>query len=135
MSRKQKGKEVTDESEMIRSIILTIAFTVLLIAVGVLIWIRFFPFDLISTEEMGGFNSPIALIMLSLIFGLVYGGLLIITATLREYYRAVAGWFDVIVLAAFLNILVFLMFGSVIINGAVTGISVLFVLYLHRLQE
>jgi len=135
MKRGDSKKIRSDEYLMARTIVVTAAIAAVLITIGILLWAKLPPFDLLVVEDAGGFASPLMIGLLTVIFSCLYSSLLILIATLREYFRSVPGWFDVTGLISFITVIVYVMYGVILINLGIIGLSAAFTYYLYLVQK
>jgi hypothetical protein len=131
------SEDVSDRSEMIRSAVITIFFTVVFLIVGIALWI-WSSSDIIETSPVGMLNdiNPYVTVILEALTMLgMFIFLSVTVINLKLFLSGVrAGWMEVIGVFIVAVAISWVMFGSAV--GGVTAIlSLGFVVYLYLLQE
>ena len=131
------SEDVSDRSEMIRSAVITIFFTVVFLILGIALWI-WSSTDIIETSLVGMLNelNPYLTVIIEALTMLgMFIFLSVTVINLKLFLSGVrAGWMEVIVVFIVAVAVAWIMFGTAV--GGVTAIfSLGFVVYLYLLQE
>jgi len=131
------SEDVSDRSEMIRSAVITIIFTVVFLIIGLAFWL-WSAEDIIATSPVGVLNSfnPFLTGIIEAVSMLgMFIFLSVTVINLRIFLSEVrAGWLEVILVYIVVVAMAWVMFGSAV--GGVTAVFCLgFVVYLYLLQE
>ena len=131
------SEDVPDRSEMVRSAVITIIFTVIFLVIGLAFWM-WSAEDIIATSPVGvlnGINPFLTGIIEALSMLGMFIFLSVTVINLRMFLSGVrAGWLEVILIYVLVVALAWIMFSSAV--GGVTAIfSLGFVVYLYLLQE
>ena len=129
--------ETPERREMIRSSVITVALSVILLILGLAFWAWSSP-DVIDTSPVGWLNgiSPYLTVVLEVFTMLGFFVFLVVTViNLRLFFTGIrAGWTEVILVWIVVGAMSWLMFGAA--AGAATGIlSMGFIVYLYLLQD
>ncbi|MGY5881559.1 MAG: hypothetical protein RTV31_15015 [Candidatus Thorarchaeota archaeon] len=129
--------DVPERSEMIRSAVITITFSVIFLIVGLLLWV-WSAEDIIETSPVGmlnSFNPFVTGILEALTMLGMFIFLSVTVINLRLFLSEVrAGWLEVISIYILTVAMAWLMFQAAV--GGVTAIFCLgFIVYLYLLQE
>ncbi len=129
--------EAPERREIVRSTVVTVVLTALLMMLGLAFWAWSEP-DVIATSPVGALNdiNPfLTLILEILIMAGVFVFLTVTAVNLRLYITNIrAGWGEIILLVIIATIMTFLMFESGV--ATVTFLlSLAFVVYLYFLQQ
>lgn len=129
--------ETPERREIIRSSVITIMLSAILLILGLVFWAWSSP-DVIDTSPVGFLNdiSPYLTVVLEvfMMFGL-FVFVVVTVINLRLYFTGIrAGWTEVALVFIVVVAMSWLMFGAA--TGAATGIvSLGFVVYLYLLQD
>ena len=131
------SEEIPERSEILRSTIITVLFTVVFVILGLAFWAWSSP-EVIETSPVGAlndFNPAVTVVLEVLIMFLVFVFLSVSVINLRLALTNIrAGWTEVIIVLIFLAITSTAMFNLFV--GSVTVIlSLGFVVYLYLLQD
>ena len=131
------SEDDSDRSDMIRSAVITITFSVVFLIVGLTLWI-WSAEDIIATSPVGAlnsFNPYVTVIVEALTMLGMFIFLSVTVINLRLFLSEVrAGWLEVISIYLLVLVMAWLMFGAAV--GGVTAIlSLGFVVYLYLLQD
>lgn len=129
--------ETPERSEILRSSVITVSLSVVLLVLGLAFWAWSSP-DVIDTSPVGFLNSisPYLTVVLEVFMMLGLFVFLVVTViNLKLYLTNIrAGWTEVTLVLIIISAMSWLMFGIAV--GAATGIvSLGFVVYLYLLQE
>ena len=129
--------ETPERREMIRSSVITVALSVILLILGLTFWAWSSP-DVIDTSPVGWLNgiSPYLTVVLEVFMMLGFFVFLVVTViNLRLFFTGIrAGWTEVILVWIVVGAMSWLMFGAA--AGAATAIlSMGFIVYLYLLQD
>jgi len=129
--------EIPERSEMIRSTIITVVFTIVFFILGLTFWAWSSP-EVIATSPVGAINelNPALTVLIEVIIMLMAFIFLSVTViNLRLALTNIrAGWTDVIVLLIIIAIVTSAMFG-LFVGAATVVLSLGFVVYLYLLQD
>jgi hypothetical protein len=129
--------DIPERSEMVRSTIITVILTVVLLSLGLAFWAWSAP-DVIGTSPVGALNDMnpfLVLIIEILVMSGVFVFLTITVINIRLFLTQIrAGWTEIILLLIIIFVMAFLMFepGVAIVTLL---LSLAFVVYLYMLQE
>jgi hypothetical protein len=129
--------ETPERREIIRSSVITITLSVILLILGLVFWAWSSP-DVIDTSPVGSLNdiSPYltAVLEVFMMFGL-FVFVVVTVINLRLFLTGIrAGWTEVVLVFIVVTAMTWLMFGAAV--GAATGIvSLGFIVYLYWLQD
>lgn len=129
--------DTPERSEMIRSTVITITFSVVFLIIGLALWAWSSP-DIIETSPVGSlnsFNPYVTVIIESLTMLGMFIFLSVTLINMRLFLSEIrAGWMEVISVFFVVVAISWLMFGAAV--GGVTAVfSLGFVVYLYLLQE
>jgi len=129
--------EIPERSEIIRSTIITIILTVVLLSVGLALWAWSAP-DVINTSPVGALNDMNPFLVLIIEILVMSGMFLFLTITvvnIRLYMTQIrAGWTELILLLIVVFVMTFLMFESGVAIVTLL-LSLAIIVYLYMLQE
>ncbi|NHJ12468.1 MAG: hypothetical protein EAX95_02275 [Candidatus Thorarchaeota archaeon] len=129
--------EVPEREEIIRSTIITVFLTAILLVFGLVMWAWSAP-DIIATSPVGALNTMnlflVPIIEIFTMFG-VFVFLTVTAVNLRLYLTQIrSGWLEIIVLLIIVTLMAYLMYSLEV--AAVTALlSMAFIVYLYLLQE
>jgi hypothetical protein len=129
--------DIPERSEMVRSTIITVILTVVLLSLGLAFWAWSAP-DVIGTSPVGALNDMnpfLVLIIEILVMSGVFVFLTITVINIRLFLTQIrAGWTEIILLLIIIFVMAFLMFepGVAIVTLL---LSLAFVVYLYMVQE
>ncbi|MHA2021087.1 MAG: hypothetical protein ACW98J_05975 [Candidatus Thorarchaeota archaeon] len=129
--------EIPERSEIVRSTIITIILTVVLLSLGLALWAWSAP-EVIDTSPVGALNDMNPFLVLIIEILVMSGMFLFLTITvvnIRLYLTQIrAGWTELILLLIVVFVMTFLMFESgVAIVTLLLSLAV--IVYLYMLQE
>jgi hypothetical protein len=131
------SEETPERSKMIRSLLVTIIFSVLILVLGISLWAWSSP-EIIDSSPVGALNAinPAITVLLEVLVMLGFFVFLSVTViNLKLFLTEIrAGWTEVIVVLIVLAIMASTMFG-VFVGAASVILSLGFVVYLYLLQE
>lgn len=134
---KTVSEETPERSKMIRSLLVTIIFSVLILVLGISLWAWSSP-EIIDSSPVGALNAinPAITVLLEVLVMLGFFVFLSVTViNLKLFLTEIrAGWTEVIVVLIVLAIMASTMFG-VFVGAASVILSLGFVVYLYLLQE
>ncbi len=134
---KTLSEETPERSKMIRSLLITIIFSVLILVLGLSLWAWSSP-DVIDSSPVGALNeiNPAITVLIEVLVMLGFFVFLSVTViNLKLFLTEIrAGWTEVIVLLIVSAIMASTMFG-VFVGAASVLVSLGFVVYLYLLQE
>ena len=129
--------EIPERSEIIRSTIITIILTVVLLSLGLTLWAWSAP-DVINTSPVGALNDMNPFLVLIIEILVMSGMFLFLTITvvnIRLYMTQIrAGWTELILLLIVVFVMTFLMFESGVAIVTLL-LSLAIIVYLYMLQE
>ncbi|MFX0053981.1 MAG: hypothetical protein ACFFAX_02330 [Promethearchaeota archaeon] len=129
--------EIPERSEIVRSTIITVILTVVLLSLGLMLWAWSAP-DVINTSPVGALNNMnpfLALIIEILVMSGMFLFLTITVVNIRLYMTQIrAGWTELILLIIVVFVMTFLMFESGVAIVTLL-LSLAIVVYLYMLQE
>jgi hypothetical protein len=129
--------DVPERSEMIRSAVITIMFSVVFLIIGLALWAWSSP-DVIATSPVGAinsFNSYVTVIIEALTMLGMFIFLSVTVINIRLFISEVrAGWLEVISVYILAVAISWLMFGSAV-GGVTAVLSLGFIVYLYLLQD
>ncbi|MFW9803049.1 MAG: hypothetical protein ACFFFC_10370 [Candidatus Thorarchaeota archaeon] len=129
--------EIPERSEIIRSTIITVILTVVLLSLGLALWAWSAP-DVINTSPVGALNDMnpfLALIIEILVMSGMFLFLTITVVNIRLYMTQIrAGWVELILLTIVVFVMTFLMFESGVAIVTLL-LSLAIIVYLYMLQE
>ncbi len=134
---KTVSEETPERSKMIRSLLVTIIFSVLILVLGLSLWAWSSP-DVIDSSPVGALNeiNPAITVLIEVL--VMFGFFVFLSVTvinLKLFLTEIrAGWTEIIVLLIVLAIMASTMFG-IFIGAASVILSLGFVVYLYLLQE
>ncbi|TFG33007.1 hypothetical protein EU528_01515 [Candidatus Thorarchaeota archaeon] len=131
------SEDVSDRSEIIRSTVITVIFSVIFLIIGLTLWV-WSADDIISTSPVGalnGFNPFLTVVIEALTILGMFIFLSVTVINLRLFLSEVrAGWLEVVSIFILVVAIAWAMFGVAV--GGVSAIFCLgFVVYLYLLQE
>ncbi|MGD9381448.1 MAG: hypothetical protein PVI03_03305 [Candidatus Thorarchaeota archaeon] len=129
--------EIPERSEIVRSTIITIILTVVLLSLGLALWAWSAP-EVIDTSPVGALNDMNPFLVLIIEILVMSGMFLFLTITvvnIRLYLTQIrAGWTELILLLIVVFVMTFLMFeAGVAIVTLLLSLAV--IVYLYMLQE
>ncbi|TET07806.1 MAG: hypothetical protein E3J86_12080 [Candidatus Thorarchaeota archaeon] len=131
------SEETPERSKMIRSLLVTIIFSVLILVLGISLWAWSSP-EIIDSSPVGALNAinPAITVLLEVLVMLGFFVFLSVTViNLKLFLTEIrAGWTEVIVVLVVVAIIASTMFG-VFVGAASVILSLGFVVYLYLLQE
>jgi hypothetical protein len=134
---KTVSEETPEGSKMIRSLLVTIIFSVLILVLGISLWAWSSP-EIIDSSPVGALNAinPAITVLLEVLVMLGFFVFLSVTViNLKLFLTEIrAGWTEVIVVLIVVAIMASTMFG-VFVGAASVILSLGFVVYLYLLQE
>lgn len=134
---KTVSEETPERSKMIRSLLVTIIFSVLILVLGISLWAWSSP-EIIDSSPIGALNAinPAITVLLEVLVMLGFFVFLSVTViNLKLFLTEIrAGWTEVIVVLIVVAIMASTMFG-VFVGAASVILSLGFVVYLYLLQE
>lgn len=134
---KTVSEETPERSKMIRSLLVTIIFSVLILVLGISLWAWSSP-EIIDSSPVGALNAinPAITVLLEVLVMLGFFVFLSVTViNLKLFLTEIrAGWTEVIVVLIVVAIMASTMFG-VFVGAASVILSLGFVVYLYLLQE
>jgi len=134
---KTVSEETPERSKMIRSLLVTIIFSVLILVLGISLWAWSSP-EIIDSSPVGALNAinPAITVLLEVLVMLGFFVFLSVTViNLKLFLTEIrAGWTEVIVVLVVVAIIASTMFG-VFVGAASVILSLGFVVYLYLLQE
>lgn len=134
---KTLSAETPERSKMIRSLLITIIFSVLILVLGLSLWAWSSP-DVIDSSPVGALNeiNPAITVLIEVLVMLGFFVFLSVTViNLKLFLTEIrAGWTEVIVVLIVLTIMASTMFG-IFVGAASVILSLGFVVYLYLLQE
>lgn len=134
---KTVSEETPERSKMIRSLLVTIIFSVLILVLGISLWVWSSP-EIIDSSPVGALNAinPAITVLLEVLVMLGFFVFLSVTViNLKLFLTEIrAGWTEVIVVLVVVAIMASTMFG-VFVGAASVILSLGFVVYLYLLQE
>lgn len=134
---KTLSEETPERSKMIRSLLITIIFSVLILVVGLSLWAWSSP-DVIDSSPVGALNeiNPAITVLIEVLVMLGFFVFLSVTViNLKLFLTEIrAGWTEVIVLLIVSAIMASTMYG-IFVGAASVILSLGFVVYLYLLQE
>ena len=129
--------ELPERSEIMRSTLITVILTVVLISLGLALWAWSAP-DVINTSPVGALNDMNPFLVLIIEILVMSGMFLFLTVTVvnvRLYITQIrAGWTELILLLIVVFVMTFLMFESGVAIVTLL-LSLAIVVYLYMLQE
>ena len=134
---KTVSEETPERSKMIRSLLVTIIFSVLILVLGISLWAWSSP-EIIDSSPVGALNAinPAITVLIEVLVMLGFFIFLSITViNLKLMLTEIrAGWIEVIVVLIVLALMASTMFG-IFVGAASVILSLGFVVYLYLLQE
>lgn len=134
---KTVSEETPERSKMIRSLLVTVIFTVLILVLGLSLWAWSSP-EIIDSSPVGALNAinPAITVLLEVLVMLGFFVFLSVTViNLKLFLTEIrAGWTEVIVVLIVVAIMASTMFG-VFVGAASVILSLGFVVYLYLLQD
>ncbi len=134
---KTVSEETPERSKMIRSLLVTIIFSVLILVLGISLWAWSSP-EIIDSSPVGALNAinPAITVLIEVLVMLGFFVFLSVTViNLKLFLTEIrAGWTEVIVVLIVVAIMASTMFG-VFVGAASVILSLGFVVYLYLLQE
>lgn len=129
--------EIPERSEIVRSTIITVILTVVLLSLGLALWAWSAP-EVIDTSPVGALNDMNPFLVLIIEILVMSGMFLFLTITvvnIRLYLTQIrSGWTELILLLIVVFVMTFLMFESgVAIVTLLLSLAV--IVYLYMLQE
>ncbi|MFX1368504.1 MAG: hypothetical protein ACFFAY_07910 [Promethearchaeota archaeon] len=129
--------ELPERDEIIRSTVITVILTAILLIVSLAFW-AWSAEEVIASSPVGALNAMnpflAPLIEILAMFG-VFVFLTVTAVNLRLFLtRLRSGWFEIILLVIIVTIMTYLMFGTNV-AAVETLLSLAFVVYLYLLQE
>jgi hypothetical protein len=129
--------ETPERSEMMRSTIITVLFTIVFIVIGLAFWAWSSP-EVIDSSPVGALNElnpAITVLIEVLVMLMVFIFLSVTVINLRLMLTNLrAGWTEVIIILIFIAIMTVAMFG-LFVGAATVVLSLGFVVYLYLLQD
>jgi len=131
------SQDTPDKSELMRSNIITLVFTVIFLVLVVLFWMWSAP-DVVDTSPVGALNdiNPYGTFVIEILvlFGVFVFGTVTVVNLRLQLTDVRAGWPEIILMIVVVAVIAYLAFGLNAMGGAVV-LSLGFVAYLYLLQE
>ncbi|MHA1653987.1 MAG: hypothetical protein ACTSVT_08335 [Candidatus Thorarchaeota archaeon] len=131
------SQDTPDKSELMRSNIITLVFTVIFLVLVVLFWMWSAP-DVLDTSPVGALNdiNPYVTFVIEILvlFGVFVFGTVTVVNLRLQLTDVRAGWPEIILMIIVVAVIAYLAFGLNAMGGAVV-LSLGFVAYLYLLQE
>lgn len=131
------SQDTPDKSELMRSNIITLVFTVIFLVLVVLFWMWSAP-DVLDTSPVGALNdiNPYVTFVIEILvlFGVFVFGTVTVVNLRLQLTDVRAGWPEIILMIVVVAVIAYLAFGLNAMGGAVV-LSLGFVAYLYLLQE
>ncbi|HDD67269.1 MAG TPA: hypothetical protein ENG31_01435 [Candidatus Thorarchaeota archaeon] len=131
------SQDTPDKSELMRSNIITLVFTVIFLVLVVLFWMWSAP-DVVDTSPVGALNdiNPYVTFVIEILvlFGVFVFGTVTVVNFRLQLTDVRAGWPEIILMIIVVAVIAYLAFGVNAMGGAVV-LSLGFVAYLYLLQE